>query len=197
MTGDPQAAGKQPDWDALARELAGENPRPDDAVRAWLAAHPEEATRIHALEAAVRDLAQPAPHVDVDAALARVAARRDADNVVPMRRELRPFMRPAARRWQPALLAAAAVLVVVAGTMLWQHASSGRVETVSPRIRVTTTGVGKTESMRLADGSLVVLGPSSSFRATSDDPSRNPRDFRLRGVAYFEVTHDAAHPFTV
>src|SRR5947208_1251870 len=131
MTGEvrpPYGAGEQPDWDALARELAGENPRSDDAVRAWLAAHPEEAKRIHALDSAIQSLGQPAPRVDVDAALQRVAARRDADNALPMRRELRPFMRATARPWQPALLAAAAILVVVTGTMLWRRVSSGRVE---------------------------------------------------------------------
>src|SRR5207244_4008397 len=100
-----------------------------------------EAARVQALDAAIRAVALPAPQVDVDAALQRVVARRDADNVLPLRRELRPFMRQAATRsWRPALLAAAAVLVAVTGTVLWRRASTGPVATTAPRVIVTTTG---------------------------------------------------------
>src|SRR5438552_14783923 len=106
----PSREPDQPDWDSLARELAGEHPAGDATARAWLEQHPEEAARIQALDAAIQQHASSAVGgIDVEAALQRVAARRDATPAVtPLRR---PWVGQTSRWRQPALLAAAAVLV--------------------------------------------------------------------------------------
>lgn len=56
-----------------------------------------------------------------------------------------------------------------------------------------TTGTGQMRGLRFADGSRVTLAPRSAI--TLDGPSRQVR--LLSGTAYFEVRHDAAHPFRV
>ncbi|HEY0995197.1 MAG TPA: hypothetical protein VGD77_04355, partial [Gemmatimonadaceae bacterium] len=69
-----------PDWEALARFLAGEGDAAESrAVAAWLDAHPADAALVRSLHAvggeAVGAAADPAD-VDVEGALARVKARR-------------------------------------------------------------------------------------------------------------------------
>jgi transmembrane sensor len=87
-----------PDWEALARlwaDGAGEGVPADAstdaeteaAARRWLADHRTEAARLDALRAAVNAALAPPPAapVDVEAALARVTARRLADNAAAAR----------------------------------------------------------------------------------------------------------------
>jgi len=62
------------------------------------------------------------------------------------------------------------------------------------RARVASTGVGQRSIIRLPDSSTVVLGPLSTLRYVHG-PSR--REMQLIGVARFQVTHDASHPFVV
>src|ERR1051326_8813753 len=131
MSGEVDRRESQPDWEALARHLAGEDAHVDPAVAAWLAAHPEEAARIEALDKTIRQFAA-APTVDVEAALRRVPARRNEPAVVPLRR-LEPFMRPR-RYWRPALLAAAAVIAVVLGTLVWRGGSTTPKVTIAQEI---------------------------------------------------------------
>jgi len=56
-----------------------------------------------------------------------------------------------------------------------------------------TTGTDQMRVLRLADGSRVTLAPRSAI--TLDGPSRQVR--LLSGTAFFQVRHDAAHPFRV
>lgn len=56
-----------------------------------------------------------------------------------------------------------------------------------------TTGTGQMRVLRLADGSRVTLAPRSAIAL--DGPSRQIR--LLSGAAFFQVRHDAAHPFRV
>lgn len=56
-----------------------------------------------------------------------------------------------------------------------------------------TTGAGKVRVVRLADGSRVTLAPRSAI--TLDGASRQVR--LLSGAAFFQIRHDAAHPFRV
>lgn len=56
------------------------------------------------------------------------------------------------------------------------------------------TGIGEVRTMMLADGSRVTLAPDSAI-AWDGESTREVR--LLRGTGYFEVRHDAAHPFRV
>lgn len=57
------------------------------------------------------------------------------------------------------------------------------------------SGTGEVRTLHLADGSTVDMAPHS---AVAIDVERGHRQVRvLRGSAYFDVTHDPAHPFRV
>jgi transmembrane sensor len=62
--------------------------------------------------------------------------------------------------------------------------------------RVYSTGTGKRDSIRLADGSRVILGPDSRLTVPADFGGAT-RAVSLDGDAYFDVRHDAAKPFSV
>lgn len=168
-------------WAAVARVTAGQaTPEERDSLRAHLAAHPERAALLEALEGAVdRYRISAHPPVDVEAALAQVMARREAR---PAPRAESPWIRP--------LLRLAAVLVVALGlAVVWRSRAVG--EAV-----VHTAAVGETRRILLADRSRVVLGPGSRL-AVAADYGRRRRVVELTGEAYFEVRHDAERPFVV
>lgn len=197
------------DWDALARYLAGES-SPDEAaqMRRWLDARPERAELVAAMQRALEPLAGSAPaDIDVEHALRTVHARIAAD-VAPARPAV-TVMRGDARRLPPrwhartvpvwqrtGLRAAAAVLLVAGAALIWRNTQpngAGRAATVARRV---TTSVGERDSVRLADGSRIVLGPGSAL-AIGADFGDKARDVMLEGEAYFDVVHDATRPFTV
>jgi hypothetical protein len=193
--GPPPTAGA-PDWSALARVWAGEaaadapDPATDAAARRWLSAHPDERDRLVALDrlaaAAVEGAAGvsgDAPPVDVEAALARVTARRRvAVDDAPVARPATPAGSPprapvpargartAPPRWgrrrfaggtlAGGALAAAAVIAVAVGLARRRAGApvEGTAVAAATPIRHTTP-VGRVDSLRLADGTRVVLGP--------------------------------------
>jgi transmembrane sensor len=180
---------EQDEWEAVARVLAGESPDDETRrVRRWLDARPADA----AFVAAVARLAPPASaaatDVDVEAALRRVHDRLHATGVRP----LRPHGTPARRRWPaialPALAVAAVLLVAV---LVWRGA-----RTVDAEVRTVATAVGQRDSLRLPDGSRVVLGPGSRLAVAAGFGGER-REVALRGEAYFEVVHDDGRPFVV
>jgi transmembrane sensor len=64
----------------------------------------------------------------------------------------------------------------------------------TPPERVATTGVGERLTIRLADSSVVTVGPVSTIRYSV---SATGRSVALDGVADFNVVHDATRPFRV
>lgn len=80
--------------------------------------------------------------------------------------------------------AAAAVVIMVAGTIIARRPATG------PEMVTHATAVGARDTVRLADGSRVILGPASSIVVAG-------REVQLRGEAFFEVVHDARRPFVV
>jgi transmembrane sensor len=191
------------DWDAVARQLAGEPPAADDAAdgarardaRRWMAAHPDEAARLAEVDALARThLAAPStPPVDVEAALARVKQAFPAAAVPARPAPSRPAWATRPRRLVQtgAALAAAGLAIVVVRQ---------RLAPVDPAPAVLAarhaTAVGQRDSLRLPDGTRVVLGPATRL----DVPAgygRGARTVTLDGEAYFAVVHDAARPFTV
>ena len=208
-----------PDWEALARFHAGEcSARESEAIAAWLAAHPEDAAVLGAVNEAASRLgdALRAP-VDTEAALRRVLARRDAVAAVtpaaadpqaavasldaarararertvrtdPARDE-QPIRRPSRRG---TLVGAAAILLLAVGMYAWRSRGDGAQAAV---VRVAAQ-VGALDSVMLRDGTQVVLGPGSTLTHAADYGTGS-REVVLTGDGYFDVVRDDARPFTV
>jgi transmembrane sensor len=191
------------DWDAIARYFAGES-SPDEAaaVRRWLEAHPSEASALNALSGATAQLSSSAPpDLDVEAALSRVIERRDAADIIPIdsRRSARTSVREVApvRRWQPfAIAAAAAAVLVIAYGVSRRNSIEQPGYTVSPTSQTFATTVGQRDSVRLVDGTRIVLAPDSRLNVAAGYGG-SVREVSLQGEAYFDVTHDEARPFVV
>lgn len=198
--GSPSSS-QSPDWEALARHLTGES-LPDESARieAALEALPEERAALTRLGAAIDDLRSDTPQgLDVDAALARVKARPEFKDsgIIPIGTGRRDFTvsRP---RWlipMPALAAAALLAVGVASWMSYRNRPHESAVT-APTDRMLATGVGIRDSLTLADGTRIVLGPLSSVKIAAAYGSTS-REVEIRGDAWFDVVHDTDRPFTV
>lgn len=192
-------SGPEADWEAIARFLAGESDPAEAArVRAWLATHAEDAAFVDAVKArTVREEQRADVTVDTERALAAVRARMGAD--APRRLTVErggasvPGARPTAasrRPWRVAGFAAAAGLAALAAIGAFGTRGS------SAAAREYRTSVGQRDSLRLPDGSTVVLAPGSRLTVAADFGATT-REVTLDGAAFFDVTHDEAHPFTV
>lgn len=182
------------DWEVLARFMAGESPADEaDEVRAWLAENPARHDVLRALDSALAPVAAPPAALDVEAALRRVHARMDAPEtpVIPFRAPARTAPAPRRPAIAPWLRAAAAVVLLLGVWFGWQALRGG-----GPAPMAYSTGVGERDSVRLPDGTTVVLGPASRL-ALARGYGRDARDVELHGEALFDVTHDDARPFTV
>jgi transmembrane sensor len=182
-----------PDWDSIARYLSGESTAEEArVVRAWLDAHPGDRELVECLG----DVMSAAPaDVDVEAALARVHQRMDHAPQRPKLTLERGGASSAPRRsrlaWLGGFVAAAAVAGILITTLHRPRATT----TQSP-VRRYTTGVGKRDSITLADGSRVILGPRTTLEVPSSFGGTS-RTVALAGDAWFDVTHDASKPFQV
>jgi transmembrane sensor len=199
------------DWEALARYYAGESTDAEAAaVRAWLAANPAEAARFEAIEAGIQRVsADLHADIDVEAALKRVAVRRDEaaqekPRLVPAATPQRAARTPAAPShrstmwsWRVPALAAAGVGAIALGALVLRSRNGApSTPAVAVAAKEMTTGVGQRDSIRLADGSRVLLGPMSRLRVLSGFGG-STRTVELRGDGLFDVQHDDAHPFVV
>jgi transmembrane sensor len=170
MTGPPSSTANAPDWERIARYLAGESTPAESAdVERWLAAHPSDARAIQALDAATKRLS-PARPVDVEAALRNVKTRR-----------IRVFP-----NWGWGIAAAAAIAVFAVLTR------PDRVDTPALAPEAYSTEQRARDTVTLADGSRIILGPASRLSVTSSS-----REIELEGEAFFTIVHDAARPYTV
>jgi transmembrane sensor len=192
------AGNAQVDWDVLARFLAGESPAEEaQGVRAWLAEDPARHDVLSALDSTLdRVVAAPPADLDVEAALRTVHARMDQPEtpVIPFRAPSRRAA-PAPRRTMPTpWLRAAAAIVVLLGVawFAWRMMGPG----ASSAVVAFSTGVGERDTVRLEDGTTVILGPDSRL-ALADGYGKKSREVDLRGEALFDVHHDDARPFTV
>jgi transmembrane sensor len=161
-----------PDWDSIGRYLAGES-SPDEVatIRRWLEEHPEDAKMVAALDGSARQAAH--PRLDVEDALRRVKARAQSG-------AKKAVIRVAAFAAVAAALLVAAVLV-----------PRSRGDRVAAPL-VFSTVVGQRDSLRLPDGSQVVLGPASRIEFQGAT-----RTVKLSGQALFTVVHDSQRPFSV
>lgn len=192
------------DWDALARYLAGESSDEEaEAMRRWLARNRESAemvaaltTSLRALPAAVQSESEP---VDVDAALRKVHARMTQPDLAVVRGERTPARLPRLemrrqRSWSiPAAIAAAAVLAAAA--IFWRSAGHPGATPQFAAGATLATPPGGRDSLRLADGTMVRLGPASTLIVPGDFAVER-REVEIRGEAHFDVVH-GTRPFTV
>jgi transmembrane sensor len=185
------------DWDALARYVVGESP-PEEVERleSRFAAHPADKALLDALSAVSQRVRASVPtDVDVESALRRVKARGSETSTRALE-----FRRPIvdARRelsWRVPLPAVAAVALLAIGVAGYLTMRTGKLELESSlSARMIATGVGAFDSLRLPDGTRIVLGPLSSVRI-AHGYGVTSREVDVRGDAYFEVVHDSSKPF--
>lgn len=92
-----------------------------------------------------------------------------------------------ASRWPRALRIAAVLgMAAVIGAGAFRYLQVTRTETY-------TTPVGAREFLTLADGSQITLNTNTSLRITADQR----KVWLDKGEAYFQIKHDARHPFAV
>jgi len=204
----------QPDldarWEGVARYLAGESgPAEQRRFREELERDAERAALVDALDAALAPREQtPLSPSEVEAALASVMARRDGlaarsgsePGVIPLRARTSSPLAELRLRWKRhAMRAAAAVLVVAGASMLWRATKPSGEGATAARIAVPAqthrTVAGEIDTLALADGSTVILGPASTL--SIDAFGASARETTLDGQAYFDVVHDDARPFVV
>jgi transmembrane sensor len=202
------------DWTVLSRYLAGECSAADTAaVEQWIAAGPAHAALLDELRRLWAVSATLAPTYDVERALrvaharrtAAAAARAEAAEAPPMR-VLRARVARSAPRLPPTSRAprwhrwAAAALIVAAagvGAGVWRLGGLPRALRGAPvAMREVVTKRGQRADVYLSDGTHVVLGVASRLRYVPLAGAR-ARTVYLDGEAYFDVRHDAAHPFIV
>src|SRR5438552_1310574 len=162
----------------LDRYLAGEASASDaQAVRDWLAEHPDHPLFLDGLRLIRRVATERIPESSVDAAWA------NAQRALEVPRQPRR-----SRRLLSVALAAAAVVVAMIG---------GRgVLRRTPQWREYATTAAQRMVVRLQDGTLVTLAPKSRVRYAADY-GRARRELYLDGEAYFQVTPDSQRPLRV
>ena len=167
-------------------------------VEAWLREDPDHWTQLNALRDAMAQaaLAEPA----VEQAKAEVWARLEHD--VGRAGEPREVRRPTlggvpAGRWSTgAQIAAAAVITLIGAAAVGALLFRARPEAPAPVLRVAKTAPGQRATLRLPDGTQVMLGVASTLRYPASF-ERGSHELSLEGEAYFDVVHDASRPFAV
>ena len=183
------------DWERIARYVTGEAGAGEaETTRRWIEADPHRVDVVRLLESILGNVAHDeADDIDVEAALSKVRARMHEAKVLPF--TPRPVDDTRSRRNIGALLrVAAAVIIIVGGTMMWEKIRRSRLESSE---QTYATSVGERRHVRLEDGTRVLLGPTSRLVVLASSTNDGHRLVSLDGIAYFSVVHDPAHPFTV
>ncbi len=188
------------DWEAIARHMTGEDTAESRSRVEALLQQGENRDLLASLDEITASISSQPSDIDVEAALNRVKSRFAEAAPHSLRIERPAATAPPVRRttWRVPFPAIAAAGLIAIGLGTWltvgKHQPTDNAATLAPRM--LATGVGVRDSLRLTDGTKVVLGPQSSIKVASGyDLSR--RAVEVRGMAYFEVVHNAARPFTV
>ncbi len=207
----PAPPSDAPDWELLGRFFAGaSDPAEAARVSEWLAAHPDDLRVAEAVNAAASSLgAELQTPVDTESALAAVLARRslapagisEADHSRRAVREESAKVTPIHRVSPLRKYAAAAAVLVVAGAWFVSRTSpTGDTRNIAAnataQMQLFATDVGERDSMRLPDGTRVILGPASTLRYAADYGFER-RSVTLVGDGYFDVAPGQAAAFTV
>ena len=103
-----------------------------------------------------------------------------------------PIPRPQAAggkgNYAPAKIAVAAALAALVG-------AAGYFQSQSPQARTYATGIGGRQTLSLSDGSKIELNTNTRLRIVGE--VRQRQVWLEQGEAFFQIHHDAAHPFTV
>jgi transmembrane sensor len=188
------------DWEAIARHVTGDETAESRSRVEALLADPKNKTLLDSLDGITSRISAEPSDIDVEAALVKVKSRFEESEAHPLRLERSARAISPARRttWRVPFPAIAAAGLVAIGLGSWltveNHASAGHAVTSAPRM--LATGIGVRDSLHLPDGTRVVLGPQSSIKVASGYDVSS-REVEIRGVAYFDVVHNAARPFTV
>lgn len=199
----------QDDWTRLARYFAGEcTPEEAEATRLWLEADPERQRLADELRVAWSAAATPPVRPaawNTPSAWQRLSARlrtRERQphlGVVRSKVTVHATRHDRARQWGVAV-AAAAVVLAIAGGVLWRRSTEGAAQiAASIPLREVRTVPGQRAVLTLGDGSRVVLGPASVLRYDTTRFAVQSRELDLEGEAYFTVAHagNSAPPFLV
>jgi transmembrane sensor len=188
-----------PDWDVLARHVAGEGTADERArVQAMIDEQPARVKLVDLLADAGRAKEPVAPTTaEIEAALRSVRARaaEDTPTDAVSRRASVVSLDAYRSRWRRARLAAAAAVLVVAGaSLLWRSGIKRAPSAAAPMSYATAAGA--MDSVVLPDGSRVLLGPGSRL-ALAPGFGSSVREMTLVGEARFTVVHDTSRPFII
>jgi transmembrane sensor len=191
------------DGPRLTRFVSGQCTADEAAgIRRWIAADPSRLSLVAELEAAWRSGGHAPYEWGVEEGWRRLDAARRARN--------RPSFHliHGARRTPPAIVLrdsgtpmwriAAAVLVIAGASLAVWRAGTPRTRRDADANAMTEVATlrGQRATLRLPDGTRVVLGMASRLRYARAFGVTS-RDVFLDGDAYFEAAHDSAHPFAV
>jgi transmembrane sensor len=104
-------------------------------------------------------------------------------------RALLPSLQLSTNFWPTVLKTAAAISLIVGAGI------TGAQYLLGPRTVAYQTSVGDRETLSLGDGSQIELNTDTSLRVAHDLPNRQV--WLDKGEAYFQIRHDARHPFVV
>jgi transmembrane sensor len=203
----------------IVRYILGEcTPEESADTRRWIARDSARARAAASLEqlgrtrpaAPVASAGEPAWNVDEAWASFRGTLPREGDAPGRPARERRPLQliplsarATTNRRWtRLAVSIAAALMLAIPGSLLWyakagnDHAAETAAIADTASMREFRTARAQRAEIRLTDGTLATLAPASRLRV-ANDYGTGARELYLEGEAYFEVRHDAAHPFRV
>ncbi len=131
-------------------------------------------------------LAHRAAYVRVEAAWKRTERLTVLKSAVHPQTQTAP--RASARFWFFGAAAAAAAIVAVLGANTFWVAEK-------PETQIYATAIGGRETLALTDGTKIELNTDTQLR--TQITARERRVWLDKGEAYFQVKHDAAHPFIV
>jgi len=188
----PTPISPQPDLDVVDRYLAGTLDAESCArFDAYCAAHPRYGAAIAALRSSA-SRGELTPPIEASVALTDVWARADAaDAQAAVTRTAVHAPPHTSSRWLRAVAAAAIVAVGLAGREILRRTPSA-----TDAVRTYHTTTGQRATIRLADGSEVILAPQTML-TVMESFGRGTRDVSLVGEARFDVVPDRDAPFTV
>lgn len=188
----------------LARHLSGlSTPEEESRMQDWLAADPTHPRVLDSLrDAWGRSTILTSARYDPDSAWESILRRIQAPAAGPKGGEEASAALIARRSvgkshsifdsglWR----AAAVVLLLIGSGLVWSFLT--RVPSLMETALEVEVPRGQEATVRLPDGSRVVLAPESKLRYPRSF-GEHSRELQLEGMAYFEVSHDPSRPFEV
>jgi len=150
----------------------------------WVAQSPENERAFEQLKTVWQTSKAPSANAETAAALRNVKARLGLSAATPT-----PPSAPRRPRYQ---LVALVLVVLVAVSGFWYFFAQASTQSYA----LSQTEAGQKQTIRLADGSRVILAPQSRLRYPVSFGGAY-REVYLQGEAFFEVSKDARHPFRV